>query len=162
MSSLFLLDRNAQSVSFEAHPDPQSTVWFDFPMLELPIQKFGGLENIPQIELVSHLKNDIKVAHRAIQSTDPNILISSGRACLIHSELIMERAWKGLNVFIDFQGDIKTIPKKVLKHSTLVLSSEAGCLVGTNKIDDQKEEKFFLNTSIPSFKLAEYIQDHFY
>ena len=101
MSSLFLLDRVSHSVSFAESPDPSSTIWLDFQMLDLPLLKFGTISNIPMDELSYHMKNDIGVSLRAIEKNDPRVLISSGRACLVHCELLLQNEWTGKVVMVN-------------------------------------------------------------
>ena len=160
MSSLFLLDRGMYSVSFSERPDPSLAVWFDFPMLDLPTQKFGGLDHIPLVELYAHIKNDVSTARRALQSASPSVIISTGRACLVHCELILEKAWRGRNVFIDFQGDINLLPERVTKRNTLFVASDDQ-FVG--KLTQITASKGVCDARVPieSFRIDEYIQDHF-
>jgi hypothetical protein len=164
MSSLFLLDRSAHSVSFTEYPDPSSTIWLEFQMLDLPLLKFGAINNIPAAELICHLKNDIRAALRAIDKADPTVLISSGRACLVHCELIASGEWPGKNVFIDFPDSAWLIPVKALKKQSIFLSTyediEKRLTLRPPKKSIEPQED--LASPIGAAQIDDYVQAHFF
>lgn len=164
MSSLFLLDRSSHSVSFTEHPDPSSTIWLDFEMLDLPILKFGTVSNIPLDELSYHMKHDIGVALRAIEKKDPRVLISSGRACLVHCELLVQKEWTGKNVFIDFPESDYQIPQKALKSNSIFLSSyePASKRLALRPPKKAPSEVDVITTSIAASQIDDYVQAHFF
>ncbi len=164
MSSLFLLDRSAHSVSFTEYPDPSSTVWLEFEMLTLPLLKFGTINSIPADELICYLKNVIKAASRAIDNANPGVLISSGRACLIHCELISRGDWSGKNVFIDFPDAAWLIPAKALKKKSIFLSSyeDADKRLTLKPPKKSVEAQEDIASAIDSAQIDDYVQEHFF
>ena len=164
MSSLFLLDRGTHSVGFSTRPDPSSTIWFDFEMLQLPMRKFGCVGQIPADELHYYIKKEVSQAERAVFENQPDILISSGRACLVHMELINLKVWKGKNVFVDFPVERCEIPEKTLKNETFFLSSTCEDNVFT-KLRDFKIKSSKTNSEtvpIDSRKIDTHVQQHFF
>lgn len=163
MTSLFLLDRGAHSVSFTEHPDPSLTIWLDFQMLDLPLLKFGTISNIPMDELVWHIKNDVGTAIRAIENTDPNVLISSGRACLVHCELLAQKVWTGKNVFIDFPETECSIPPRALKRCIFLSSCEPVermlALKPPRKVSKTSD---VIPNAIAASQIDDYVQQHFF
>jgi len=133
-------------------------------MLNLPLLKFGTISSIPADELVYHLKNDIREASRAIESKNPDVLISSGKACLVHCELIASNDWAGKNVFIDFPDAAWLIPGKALKRKSIFLS--------THEPEDKRltlrppKKSIELHEVIPSAidasQIKNYVQEHFF
>ena len=164
MSCLFLLDRGKHSLSFSTHPDPTSVIWLDFQMLSLPIKKFGSINDIPWGELFAHIKPDIKAVKRALDNFEYDTIVSSGRACLVHSELVDEGFWRGKNIFIDVTGIDHMTIKKLEKHNSMFIEA-SGDAVEKREIRRAKKKGIFINSSSPmpvqSHKINEYIQDFF-
>lgn len=164
MSSLFLLDRGTHSISFAENPDPTSTIWLEFQMLSLPLLKFGTINSIPSDELIYYIKNDISEALRAIYKIDPDVIVSSGRACLVHCELIESKEWSGKNVFIDFPDSTWSIPSRALKKKSIFLSSHENeekrmSLRPPKKAVPSQDD---LMTTIDAARIDRYVQDHFF
>ena len=164
MSCLFLLDRGKHSLSFSTHPDPSSVIWLDFEMLSLPIKKFGSIDNIPWVELYDHLRTDIKAVKRSLSEFEYDTIVSSGRACLIHSDLVDEGFWKGKNIFVDVTGVDHMTIKKLKKYNSMFIEASED-LSARSEIKRAKKKGIHVNRSpvmpIQSHKINEYIQDFF-
>lgn len=164
MTNLFLLDRGAHSVSFAERPDPSLTVWLDFQMLDLPLLKFGTVSNIPADELSYHIRSDVNVAIRAIERANPRVLISSGRACLIHCELLAQKCWTGKNVFIDFPESGCHIPSRALKSNSIFLSSHEPIekRLALKPPKSTAKPVADLTSTIAASQINDYVQEHFF
>ena len=164
MSCLFLLDRGKHSLSFSTHPEPSSVICLNFELLELPMKKFGSIDDIPWEELYDHMRTDIKSVKRALSEFEYDTIVSSGRACLIHSDLVDEGYWKGKNIFVDVTGIDHMTIKKLKKYNSMFIEAPNDALV---KSEIRRAKKRGIHVSrapampIQSHKINEYIQDFF-
>lgn len=159
MTTLFLLDRGSHSIGFAKCPDPSLVCWFDFDMLELPIKKFGCIKSIPDDELFYYIKKEFHDALRAIEDANPSVVVSTGRACRVHAELINTKSWRGKNVFVDVKPQECKIPKYVLKKHTLFVSSDDGA--GDGNISSSPVPSLF-SYPIEATKIDMQAHDHFF
>lgn len=164
MSCLFLLDRGKHSLSFSSHPDPSSVIWLDFEMLNLPSKKFGSINDIPWDELYNHIKVDIKSVKRALDEGKYDTIVSSGRACVIHSEIVDEGYWRGRNIFVDITGIGHMTISKLKKHNSMFIESFESAST-KNEIKRARKKGIYVcdSTAIPvqSDKINAFIQDFF-
>ena len=164
MTCLFLLDRGKHSLSFSTHPDPTSVIWLDFEMLNLPSIKFGDINSIPWDELYAHIKTDIKAVKRVLSEGHYDTIVSSGRACLIHSELVDEGYWRGQNIFVDVSGTDHMTISKLKKHNSMFIESSESSSEKSEIRRAKKRGIYVCDTStmpVQSHKISEFIQDFF-
>ena len=158
MSCLYLLDRAKHTLSFNTSPDPRTVVWLNFDSLELPTKKFGSVDDIPWIEIMTLSKTSISRIKRVLNSNDFSCIVSTGRACILHQELIEQRIWRGKNIFVSVEG-IEHIDFSLLEsnNSIFLEGIEDRCFRKAVRkgIHVSKDQAF----PIQSEKINEYIQD---
>ena len=158
MSCLYLLDRASHSLSFSSSPDPSSVVWLDFNSLTLPTKKFGSVDDIPWIELIKHMKPCISQVKRALNTRDFTCIVSTGRACVLHQDLIEQRFWRGKNIFVGVDGMSHIDFSRLESHNSIFLEGvQDRCFRKAVRkgIHVSKQQNF----PIQSEKINEYIQD---
>ncbi len=163
MTTLFLLDRACHSISFDVRPDPASAVWFDFQMLDLPSLKFGSIDSIPIDELTYYVKADVKTASRMIAELRPTVVVSAGRACLVHLELIANNEWGGNNVMIDYPGVSCGYTESLLKNKTIYLSSTQppGSMLALKPPKESPDSGPGVPRGIGKEQIDNYVEQHF-
>jgi len=164
MTTLFLLDRAGHSISFDTRPDPATAVWFDFQMLDLPSLKFGSIDSIPIDELTYYVKADVKTASRMIADLRPKVVVSTGRACLVHLELIATNEWRGNNVMIDYPGVSCGYTESLLKDKTIYLSSTESpdSMLALKPPKETPDPSPGIPRGIGKDQIDTYVEQHFY